>query len=472
MNATGERTLHFTIVQEPSVGTRRCPRPRYASPTASPCWERSDTAFVLSDGFTFNPQWLWRLGEDGGSDLAVRGGHCARCSVATGPSPRRTAYIGFCRQMLRNGSSDMRCLAEGSSSPPRLEDGADWQVGALVLHGFGQKLWQHHVLDSMPILGMALPLLRALGQRATLVHSGALELRNVLASVPSRKTIYIATKYSGYVHVNFAMAFTVDARSAEAAGPSDDRVPGLPWDQIQHRGLTHPSWSYWPYRLASQAAPAAATQPTSEPYVAWLTRGEVGARGTRWLVNESSVLRRLNATLRRVGVRFDVLSRPSPSLLRGACGVVGIHGGALANIHACAPGTRVIEIIGEVQTLPNRGGSKPLYSDPYWCYAGLARGVGLDYYAYYPLRFPLELSSRFPWRQRVIVDEAHLAAFVADVFSSAPQCLRAGGSASSHPLAAVSRSAAVWDAVAQSLCTARSSSELVARNRSKAHTLR
>lgn len=317
-----------------------------------------------------------------------------------------------------------------------VEDGDEWLVGAHVLHGFGQELWQHHVLDAIPHLGMALPLLRALGKRARLVHTGALTHRNVLAWIPplaaTRPARHLAPKMmlrrlnAGQLHPNFALAFTADARDADDAGPSDDRVPGLEWDRTVRGGFDHPSWAYWPFRLATHAA--AATMPTppldKAPFVAYLARGSRSSLARRF-EDESAIVRRLNETLRRL--RLQLVPTTTAGELRGACGVIGLHGGALASIHTCAPGTRVIEILGKVQELGRAAYLHKMSKDPYWSYAGLSRGLGLEYFSYFPQKFPRNWASARD--NMVTIDEGHLATFVAEVFGNAPRCVsvRSGG---------------------------------------------
>ena len=179
MSASDDNVVRFTPVltaaADSAGGSRSvrsrsiCPRPRYARPTAVPCWERNYRTFTIG-GHMFTPQWLWRLGEDAGSDFTIHGGspphqhfpsasqhictrwhmhgllrdywwpcprhvhkrsvmslsndgcrvacgpgRCASCVVETGPSERRTAYIGFCRHMYRNATSDLLCLDEGQA---------------------------------------------------------------------------------------------------------------------------------------------------------------------------------------------------------------------------------------------------------------------------------------------------------------------------------------------------------------------
>ena len=63
-----------------------------------------------------------------------------------------------------------------------------------------------------------------------------------------------------------------------------------------------------------------------------------------------------------------------PTFFSSLGGVIGVHGGAFANVHACPAGMPVVEIMSP--------------TEPRWCYAALSTAKQLAYYAYYPHRFP------------------------------------------------------------------------------------
>eukprot|EP00966_Prymnesium_polylepis_P192925 4471637-Prymnesium_polylepis.1 len=88
-------------------------------------------------------------------------------------------------------------------------------------------------------------------------------------------------------------------------------------------------------------------------------------------------------------------------------GLIGVHGGAFANMHALKPGAPVIEIV-------NRKGPR--------CYAALANGMRHRYFAYFPTRMPLPWPSREHFATgeagQVIVNRSHFLSFVTDVMKS------------------------------------------------------
>ena len=92
-----------------------------------------------------------------------------------------------------------------------------------------------------------------------------------------------------------------------------------------------------------------------------------------------------------------------------AAGLVGVHGGAFANMHALKPGAKVLEIIGE---------EAPTTLRPRWSYASLAHGLKLDYRAYYPEVWPGYDPPEYVGTEGVRVNATHFAAFAREVFSS------------------------------------------------------
>ena len=112
------------------------------------------------------------------------------------------------------------------------------------------------------------------------------------------------------------------------------------------------------------------------------------------------MLRRLHFTLL---VSREARDRIVPTVVyRGLSGFIGVHGGALANLHACAPGTRVVEILGE--------------ANPRWCYASLSHRLRLNYSVYYPTRFPPDYHA-WGTAGQVVLDQNDFLRFVADAFS-------------------------------------------------------
>ena len=303
----------------------------------------------------------------------------------------------------------MRCPPD-STAPPRI---ANWSVAAFdkLLH-----VWQHHVyadprlsqfrtrthplqfacasdgavcrvlvpsINAVPSLALSLPLIsRALraGGAVSLLHTGALGHPHVLAQLPQpsprlRHVDLRESKGRGFVlrFPHFLFGFGLN-------GTED-------W---------YPAPAYRPFLLASSSLPA----PPRRDVVAWLSR-PTAAGATRVLAGERQVVAALRTALASVRLRLQVVSSEAPLAPREFAslrGVVGVHGGAFANVHACRPGALVVEIQGQASAR--------------WCYAGLSVGLGLDYRAYFARRFPTDYMSREPREARVEVDPSGLAAFV------------------------------------------------------------
>jgi hypothetical protein len=228
------------------------------------------------------------------------------------------------------------------------------------MHPHMHKVWQHHVLNAVPTLGMALPLLRALGWRQgrrdmRFVHTGALHHSNV--HLPGAQWLLSpATRDSGrrsraarldYMLINrterFALAFAVPRwavssevsrsdRLGTAVGsgsdtdPTRDRalnpVPSLPGTQWSTRALevaapevAMPLSAYWPYE--GRKRPGVRT-----PFVAFVSRQNVSS-GRRRLADEEGVLVQLRHAFRSLRIPFATfVDAPATSYL-DACGVRG-----------------------------------------------------------------------------------------------------------------------------------------------------
>ena len=77
-------------------------------------------------------------------------------------------------------------------------------------------------------------------------------------------------------------------------------------------------------------------------------------------------------------LQLEVIAAPlPPSAFARATGVVGVHGGAFANLHACSPGAVVIEIIS--------ADDPRWYAAPRRCRAPRSLDDGLPLASFYPL---------------------------------------------------------------------------------------
>jgi hypothetical protein len=140
--------------------------------------------------------------------------------------------------------------------------------------------------------------------------------------------------------------------------------------------------------------------------VAFLSRG---ANMSRVLTSEEVVIAELRALFNRRSsegwhLTLDVITRTMPTdYYAGVVGIIGVHGGAFANLHACAQGTTIIEVTGQ-RRLPHEPAPRS--------YAPLALGLGMDYYIYYALHFPRNLDAFHRAGSSVMINVSHFVDFV------------------------------------------------------------
>ena len=191
---------------------------------------------------------------------------------------------------------------------------------------------------------------------------------------------------------------------------------------------SYPSFAYWPFTevragLVHRKAPGAADGgSTSPPLVVFLSRER---ERFRRLLDEPTLTSAVGTMLRSRGYRFAVLPTHDSPMSRAASfrdvvGVIGVHGGAFANLHACPEGTRVIEILGYSPRGPH-GGIR-LY------YAMLSKGLGLRYVAYFPRVWPEHYMTKSTNTSeddgtKVVVDQPSFLALVERMFPARYQQL-------------------------------------------------
>ena len=90
--------------------------------------------------------------------------------------------------------------------------------------------------------------------------------------------------------------------------------------------------------------------------VLYATRNHDAYHGKRLVVNESAVVAAVSAAAAAADLEFVLFrfenTEASARAFSAAAVVVAPHGGALANIVFCAPGTAVVEIVPAHQTAP------------------------------------------------------------------------------------------------------------------------
>ena len=153
----------------------------------------------------------------------------------------------------------------------------------------------------------------------------------------------------------------------------------------------------WPRAYDPFAGPYTATLLGGAPparqrrTVLYATRNHDAYHGKRLVVNESAVVAAVSAAAAAADLEFVLFrfqnTEASARAFSAAAVVVAPHGGALANLVHCAPGTAVVEIV-PAQTVR-------LF------YAGLSYARGLHYYAF--------AAREFSYNGNVVVDAEALA---------------------------------------------------------------
>ena len=378
-----------------------------------PSWEATNGQPFDVHGLPFNPPWIWRRSDfaaNGASELRLQGGSCATCVAAKIMLPT-AAVIGFCplaRIEFTRAKKFMPvrifCPAgDAAPPPPRLGNNvsAHWHVGAFDRLPYD---WQHHVVNAAPHFALSLPLVeQALrsGEETTVtvLHTGMLHHPNVIAAFPRPPRVQelnlLDLRKSGrfaFEFANFVIGFSV-------GGPHDWYTRG----------------AYEPFASASRQllSPARIAVPPRQvhvrPVVAWLSRSSA-AGSPRTVQNEASVATALRHALCTLGYDLRIVTSDAPAQARDFAsfrGVIGVHGGAFANVHACRPGTVVIEMQSDQA------------SSARWCYAALSSNLDLRYFAYFPTRFPRDYMTADVEARRVVVDPQHFSNFVRDAFAAA-----------------------------------------------------
>ena len=372
------------------------------------CFSPNVETFRVHDS-DFRPDFVLRLSEEP-QPTSLTGGRQPASTIPVRAAT--TAYIGLCRSALIRWTRVRKrlpirvdCKRSASYRPSHA-----WHVAAF---DWIANDWQHHVINAAPTLGMVGPVLRRLmvtDANVTVLHSGLLSHNNVRIRMPPPS---VSLRYAHLYEQpsipdrsfqlplsNFVMAFPM---------PENEGVlPALTASPLSE-GDWYPRSSYWPLRPTPKVADTSASN-----VVAFLSRNQ---SGTRRLANEREVVGRLHLTLRELGLRLLVVNSPVPvEFFSRLAGVVGVHGGAFANVHACRPGTRIIEIMSPTK--------------PRWCYASLSIGADLAYHAYFPRRWPevwrYSCPAALDAKQRnqcmaasiVEVDAADFASFARHVFAA------------------------------------------------------
>lgn len=341
------------------------------------------TAGVLlsSIGRSFTPQWVWDMSDiypKPHTAVQVNGGQMTPWHVLIREVPVRSIIrIGYCAEANVDNNYNIICTSHARRAPPmppaRLHVAIFPQTPSLA------HLFAHHLLDSTAMLGLAAPLARA-GYNLSWLHTGLLQHPRIKLRTPN----WLDLRHRVELRTNrrikdFVMAIAVPSSSPTARfelngfkAPAGTRQP-------------EPQRDWLP--LAAYGIPFARRGKNSN-YSSELTRCGHGSRtigfisraGARQLKNEHAVVAALRPLLLARNFTLQMLNetRHVPESFAALHGVVGVHGSAFGNIHTCAPGTIVVEIIGAL--MPRM-------------WANFAMGLGMKYFAYVGERYPRSLWS-------------------------------------------------------------------------------
>lgn len=332
-----------------------------------PCWVPArNTAFRISGleyAPPFKPDFIWML--QGEAASVMHGGHDAKDWVPW--ATRSFAYILFCHQATVQLGFPARVECNNTRSslrtpPPTAGAAEQWHVAAFSGHF---TAWQHLLINGAPMFGMGLALVGA-GHRTTFIDhvtkngAGTLDLPLVRRSSPELPFFTKALR-SGEkaTFTNFAIgaALPFTAESCEHVQLPfqcmDDSYPRFAYDAAFSR---RPNWG----RLSSRVRVAA-----------FLSRSTNGPRH----LSSSTNLKIVRGLRELLPMPLEVVSdvRPSEWFAANVSLVLGVHGGAFANVHALPPGASVVEIV---------------HPDGPRCYAAMSFGRRLRYFAYWPARMP------------------------------------------------------------------------------------
>ena len=384
-----------------------------------PNWTKSLNVTYLG----FAPSWHWRL-EVPSERWRLRGGKCADCVVIDRMPVGHTIIIGYCADayisLHHKGISFPHVRCQDASSQPSPEAGTHLHVAAYPPLPINFRLFQHQILDAAASVGLSTPLLAA-GYAVTWLHSGVL-------NKTGNNTIRLRGRVDGEAVLvprihrippkflrHFIQAWRLPTETAPA-------VPN-PFYHLHEGASTpamkagfHPAAAYQIFRQPDSEMPPPRPQPPqaqqSTPPLPLSLVAFVSRTGSRAFEGEAEVVQALRELFhKRAGqggrqLRLDVINGTQPWMYYASVvGLIGVHGGAIANVHAMARNATVIEIVGP-RPVMGEGITRS--------YANLALAVDLDYYVYFAKRFPRRLDTfhRPGPGSMVGVDVAHLTAFV------------------------------------------------------------
>jgi hypothetical protein len=392
-----------------------------SSVVGAPFWERTAKTFLVHGHMTeFTPEFVWRLHDTALFTRLPAGG----CRAARDPKPisypraddiaqectlpfepaNDIVAIGFCncaRIHLHGNMGGRRyeVLCRDENSDSRSPPTSVLHVGAFDPY-FSH--WQHGIINTLPMLGMAAPVLHAFPGVSIVVNtrstpSGsngllALPNLNLTVALPGVRTVSFQEAMSAGVEhgcragsvPRFAYPFGLSSRahaSNMSSSSEEERGWGAGWIDV------YPRHAYWPYFEAIQGGAANGMGESGTG-----GRGAVAGARVVFISREPPMPRaladerRVLAELRELpwasrGLSFERLNRTWPASAFGElAGLIGVHGAAMGNAYRMPPASRMIEII------PSRR--------PRLCYAAVATGRGVHYHSFVASVFPADMERK------------------------------------------------------------------------------
>jgi hypothetical protein len=335
--------------------------------------------------------------------------------------------MAYCRSAIIDRKFNVTC--DGSGPPPDLA--TPLHVVAFPLTPDLSALFPHVLLDALPHVGLAAPLAAA-GYRLSWLHTGLLSHPHIRLTPPAwldvtRALCLEARCGSSWLggtwrigtpipHVVLPLAVPSSTRSSSAfvlngfapTSPAE-RQPEVQRDWLPLDAYALPFGARAARAGTVRRGARRMVRPRGHGVVGLITRS--GAERSdalpyaRTLVNEGAVLAALAPLLaqRNLSLRALREDEHTPAAFAPLVGVLGVHGSALGNLHACARGTLVVEVTGAL--MPRM-------------WANFAVALGHEYFAYVAEQFPRSLWSFHAKsaHSRIRLNASRFAEFVATAF--------------------------------------------------------
>ena len=307
-------------------------------------------------------------------------GHCISC-IAANISLPSSAVIGYCPLAHIEFTRSKKfmpvrifCPSVDATPPPldgRSSATAHWNVGAFDKLPYD---WQHHVVNAAPHLALGLPVvnlaLRSGGGSVSILHTGMLHHPSIVADFPRPPRVPEVNLLDFRQSGRFSFAFHHFVLGFAVGGLHDwyPREAYAPFSAASHALASSAASSAAPPSFASSSSStltdpfaAANHRPHRRPMVAWLSRPS-GLGAARALQGETEAATAARRVLCDLGYEMRIVRADAPLISSEFAhfrGVIGVHGGAFANVHACRPGAVVIEMQSE-RPQSARAGATPL----------------------------------------------------------------------------------------------------------------